>query len=307
MFQARIEASGADRLVERVVHHGAEHLAIADAKAPDGLGIQAEFADRAQDETLLPPRAALGQGIELADGLDLIAEEIDAQRGRRAGRKHVDDAAPKGEFAGLGHISAAGVAVGGEKGRNYLRRQGLALYQFQHGRRETGLWRQTLKKASHGRDNKLSTPRRGCQPAQPVDAPRDDVAMGRYPVIRQAIPGRHRDDLQLRREESQILDQPGHAQIVDADMQELARIGEFRQNPPVKSFGGAAQPASARPIQRQGAQCCGHRRLGHRSRSIGRIQEADSLVASGKKLAVRSRHKSSPIPAGRGSRPVSQL
>ena len=40
--------------------------------------------------------------------------------------------------------------------------------------------------------------------------------MGRHPVVWQAIPCRNRDDPQLWSKECQVFDQPCHAQIVDA-------------------------------------------------------------------------------------------
>src|SRR4051794_11079879 len=123
MLEPGIEPAGADRLVEWVVGHGPEALAIAAAEAGDGLGIELQLAGRADDEALEPAGAALAQRIELADRLDLVAEEIDAQRRRRAGREEIDDAAAHGEFARLRHRPAAGITIGRQELHERLRRQ----------------------------------------------------------------------------------------------------------------------------------------------------------------------------------------
>ncbi len=80
MLHAGIKPPGADRLVERIIHHRAEHLAIAGTEALNGFRVETQLADRSQQESLQTACASLGQGIELTDRLDLVAKEIDPQR-----------------------------------------------------------------------------------------------------------------------------------------------------------------------------------------------------------------------------------
>ena len=57
-------------------------------------------------------RGALGLGVELADGVDLVAEEVDADGAILLGRVDVDDAAAHGDLAGHLDDIDAGVADG---------------------------------------------------------------------------------------------------------------------------------------------------------------------------------------------------
>src|SRR5579884_1779491 len=58
---------------------------------------------------------ALRERREGADGLDLVAEELGAQRLAAGGREDVDDAAADGELAALVRPLDAGVAGEGER------------------------------------------------------------------------------------------------------------------------------------------------------------------------------------------------
>ena len=95
-------ATGTDRLVERVVAGvRPEQLAVAGAKAGNRAVVALEFCHRRQRQAGHGARAALGQRVEGADAVDLVAEHIDSQRRRRPGREDVDDAAARRVFAGL--------------------------------------------------------------------------------------------------------------------------------------------------------------------------------------------------------------
>ena len=96
-------------------------------------------------------RGALGLGVELADGFDLVAEEVDADGAVHLGGVDVEDAAAEGDLAGhlddvdlgvadgeevldehVGHVLFADVEVEGEgavvvaRGRASCRRLRLA-------------------------------------------------------------------------------------------------------------------------------------------------------------------------------------
>ena len=57
-------------------------------------------------------RPALGGGVEGAQGVDLVVEELAAHRLVHLGGEHVQDASPKGELAHALHLVAAGVPGG---------------------------------------------------------------------------------------------------------------------------------------------------------------------------------------------------
>ena len=86
---------------------------------------------------------------------------------------------------------------------------------------------------------------------QSRDAPRQDLAVGRHPVIGQAVPGRQLDDFRLRGEETQRLGGAGHALLVARDVQVHARGvpehgGECQG---IEALGRPGEPDPARPCQ----------------------------------------------------------
>ena len=85
----------------------------------------------------------------------------------------------------------------------------------------------------------------GGELGQRVDAPRGDLAVGRDPVIGQAVPGREGEDVQPRRKEGGELGQLGHARIVARDMQHRAGERALRQRQGVHSLGRAGDEDAA--------------------------------------------------------------
>ena len=71
---------------------------------------QQELGRRQQDGLLDGPHGSLVGGIECAEGVDLVTEELDpdGERGRR--REDVDDAAAAGELATTRHLSGGRIA-----------------------------------------------------------------------------------------------------------------------------------------------------------------------------------------------------
>src|SRR3546814_9860450 len=69
----------ADRLVERIVAHGAEGLAVAGAETLDRGGVENDLADRLQHQLAGGFGGALGQRVEEAQALQLVAEEVEPQ------------------------------------------------------------------------------------------------------------------------------------------------------------------------------------------------------------------------------------
>src|SRR5439155_21719935 len=104
VLHAGLAPPGTDRFVERVVAADRpERLAVARAEAVDRGVVEQDLADRAQLDPVERAGGALGQRIEAAQTFERVAEEIEADRLRRAGWVEVDDAAAYRELAGLTH------------------------------------------------------------------------------------------------------------------------------------------------------------------------------------------------------------
>ena len=103
MLHARHPAPFRYRLVERILRRGrAEFLAIAGTEALDAVGVEQRLGRGHQDERLgLVGRTLIG-GIEPAQAVDLVAEEIEPQRQLFARREDVDQRSANGIFAMLG-------------------------------------------------------------------------------------------------------------------------------------------------------------------------------------------------------------
>ncbi len=223
MLQARVRPAGADRRVERVVAaHRAEGLAVAAAETRDRRLVQDHLADRPEREALGLAYGALAQRVEAAQGLELVAEEVQAQRLGLARRVDVDDAAAQRVLARLAHGLRALVAVGREEGHQVPRVQPVARPAGQHPPLERRARRQALQQRAHRGDDEAPAGRwRGVhQAGETGDAPGDDVAVRADPVVGQAVPGRQGQDLGLRREEPDRLGQARHARVVPRHMEQ---------------------------------------------------------------------------------------
>jgi hypothetical protein len=109
VLHAGVLAAGGDGDVERVVgRRGAEQLAIGGAEAADRGLVEEDLADRPQDQPLDALPAALAAGVEAADVLDLVAEQVEPNGIGLAGREQVDDAAAHGVLAVLHHRCRCG-------------------------------------------------------------------------------------------------------------------------------------------------------------------------------------------------------
>src|SRR4030095_11453991 len=133
MFHAGMAPPGADRFVERIVTaHRAELLAVARPEALDRRIVEQDLADRTQHETLERPGRALRQRVEASEAFERVAEKIEADRLRRAGRKEIDDAAAHRELAGLAHRIGPHVAIVAEKALQPVQRNAPAGPERQH-------------------------------------------------------------------------------------------------------------------------------------------------------------------------------
>ena len=132
MLHPGLAPPGADRFVERVVAADiAEELAVAAAEALDRHVVEQHLADRPQHETVEGAGRALAQRIEAAQAFERVAEKIEADRLRRAGRVEIDDAAAHRELAGLAHRVGAEIPVVAEKALQPVERDASARPQGQ--------------------------------------------------------------------------------------------------------------------------------------------------------------------------------
>src|SRR5205085_11646946 len=105
-----------DRFIERIVAPDRpELLAVTRAEALDRRIVEQHLADRSQHKFVECAGRALCQRVEAAQAFERVAEEIEADRLRRAGRVQIDDAASYREFAGLTHRIGPHVAVVAEE------------------------------------------------------------------------------------------------------------------------------------------------------------------------------------------------
>ena len=116
MLHARHAPPLRNRLIERVAGRGrAKGLAVAGAEALDRFLVEQRFGGGEQGEAVDPPRRPLVGGIEGADALNLVAEEIEPQRLFLAAGEQVDQAAAHREFALVVDRLGADIAVGLEQ------------------------------------------------------------------------------------------------------------------------------------------------------------------------------------------------
>ena len=189
------------RLVDRIAGRGgAEQFAIGRAEALDAVLVEQGLGGGQQGEAVDPVDAALGGGIEAAHALDLVAEEIEAQRLLLAGGEEVDQAAAHRELAGIAHRLGAAIAIGLEQGREPLdvdplagREPGDELADAERGQRPLG-------GGVDGGDEELRLRRLALQRVQGGEPLGGRAQRGRAAVVGQAIPGREGQHLQLRRE-----------------------------------------------------------------------------------------------------------
>src|SRR5438270_9571176 len=121
MLHADMAAAGADGFIEMVGRLlGAEHSAVAGTEALDRLLIEKNFRYRLEIDGISCAGRALRHGVELADPVQRITEEIEPQRLADAGREDVENAAAHRELAGLAHRVGTVVAIVEEEGDEIL-------------------------------------------------------------------------------------------------------------------------------------------------------------------------------------------
>ena len=221
VLHAREDATGLDRLQQRVGGDRAEPAQIAGLERLHRVGVEQHLAHRHQLECRDLALRALGQRIEAADRFQGRAEEVQADRLFLATGKDVDQAAADGVVAGLHDRTGAVVAVALEIGHEPVAidpRPGLGA---QMGRAHPLRRRHLLHdRVGGGQDQALGAPRPGGEPPERPQALGHDPGTGRDPVIGQAVPGRDLDDLDLWREERHHAGQEPQPRAVMGDVED---------------------------------------------------------------------------------------
>ena len=184
--QVLLEAGGGDALegvhVERALARvDVEQRLEALAEAGDGGARQRVLVGRQQLDALDPIGAALGVRVEGAQGVDLVVEQVDAQRGLHPHGEEIDDGAAQGVLAGLEDRLYCPVAGTRERVAEGLAVQALAHLQGHHPPGDVVHRGQALHQGvdRHQHDAVLAV----LQPAQGAQPGGDDVLVGREAVV----------------------------------------------------------------------------------------------------------------------------
>ncbi len=193
MLEAGTSPALAHRLEERVTFRLAAELGdIAHAEALDRFVGELHFAGGDQFEFIDTARRALRLRIEGADRFQRVAEKIEPHRRARPRRVEIENAAAHGIFADIAHGRGADKSVGFQPARDLVHRPHIA-----RGKRERLLGdylarRHALQECVDRGEHDAGIAARLCKSCQRRHTARGDGCVGRYPVIRQAIPGRER-------------------------------------------------------------------------------------------------------------------
>ena len=132
----------------------------------------------------------------------------------------LDDAAADGEFARFAHRVGAGVPIVAEEALQPVEPDPPARAQAQHPTVEDAARGYALDhRVDRGQHDERRVTAAGRQPGQGVDTPADDLAVRRNPVVRQAVPRRESQCIELGVEEGECCGKARHPAVVAADME----------------------------------------------------------------------------------------
>ena len=190
MFHALMLASGADRLVERVIRSPCpEFQPVVLAEAGDGGVVQDHLGHGGEIDGGELFGGALAFGIEAARAVEDIAEEIQPDGRAAAGRPDVDDAAAQGIVARFRHGGDGGKAHAGQEGAQVAFVDAVA-HAGREGRAAQHLARgEALGGGIEGGEQDEGALDAFGQGGQRGHPPRRKVGVGRDAIIGQAIPG----------------------------------------------------------------------------------------------------------------------
>ena len=215
--------------------------------------VERELAARQQAHLGHGVEAALAVGVEDADRVDFVAEQVDAVGRHRAHGEEVDQAATHRVLAGAHHLADVLVAGQHQLGAEGGLIQALTLFELKGGAGQEGGRRQARERGGGGQQHHVQIALlawfalRLHQAPQRGQALGDQVVVGREAIPGQGFPVREHRHAQARREEGQFGLQALRVQGLGAD------------------DGGDAVGLFAKACQQQG---------------IGRAQRAGGLMAA---------------------------
>ncbi|MNO97438.1 hypothetical protein D3C76_891470 [compost metagenome] len=180
-----------------------EALAKACLEAGHFFLLHREFACRQQAHRIHLVDRALGLGVEGAQRLDLVIEQVDAVGQLAAHREQVDQRAAHGELAMLVDGVDAAIATGLQAQAHLLHVDGLAHVQHQAAAQQEAGRRQAVQGGGDRHHEDAVAQLR--QAVQAGDALGDDVLVRREQVVGQGFPIGERQHGQVRGKEAQLL------------------------------------------------------------------------------------------------------
>ena len=220
MLHAGVAAALADRFVEHVVGGCcAERRDVTGAEQPDGVRGELKLGHGHEIERAQVGVGALRLRIKTADRFQTVAEKIEPHRFAHAGREQIDDAAAHRIVAGLAHRRGAVEAVQFKPMRDAAHRQHVAGRRRQRLLADDVARRHPLQDRIHRGEQhgRAFAAFHAGKPRERGHALRHDGGMRRHPVVRQAIPGREFQDLDIGGEEAERARQHRQARPVAAD------------------------------------------------------------------------------------------
>ena len=220
MLHAGVAPALADRFVEHVVGRGgAEGCDVTGAEQPDGVRGELKLGHGHEIERAQVGVGALGFRIKAADRFQAVAEKIEPHRVAHAGREQIDDAAAHRVVAGLAHGRGAVEAVqfepmGDAAHRQHVARRGRQRLLADDVARRHPLQDRVHRGEQHGRAFAAFY---AGEARERGHALRHDGGVRRHPVVRQAIPGREFQNLDVGGEEAERARQHRQARAVAAD------------------------------------------------------------------------------------------
>ncbi|MET3869032.1 hypothetical protein ABIC20_006341 [Methylobacterium radiotolerans] len=283
VLEAGVAPPLAHGLVEPVVPgRRAEALDVVLAEAPDRLGGELDLAHRHQVEGAELTGGALRLRVEGADRFQRVAEEVEADRGRQARGRQVEDAAADRVLAGVAHRPGAQEAVGLDPGHHVVHCHDVADRRRERLLGDVGAGRDPLHQGVDGgaEDARPVLGRAGAGEAGERRHPGGGDGGGRRdPVVGLAVPGRQAHHVHLGRDEAQSRLERGrapriarhvhqHGRCVDGGRQGTGEVGErqrvealrgVRQDRAVAALEGVDRPGERGGFRQREAR---DRRLG---------------------------------------------
>ncbi len=262
--QVVLDARRCEAFADVAVQRHARQVALeARAEAPaeilDCFRCKREFARRQQVQPLEPGRRPLRLGVEAADAVDDVVEEVDAQRCVGPHREDVEQRAANREVARLAHLRHARVTRTGEAQPELLEVEGFVDLEAQRVAVDERARRQSLQRRGQVHEHDAALECR--HPGEGPQALRDDVRVRRELVIGQGLVAGERIDAEFPggEEAEFFLETRGGGGVPGDDQQgPLGRFGGARDR---QRRGGAGQadPAQARSVRGgQGRDEVGH-------------------------------------------------